>query len=121
MLNLLPLPLSTPLPIYIAVLPPPQPPPTPNSQLPGIQPAKEREGEGAPGLEGQEAKRMLPISKVDGGDHPADLMTESVGIALAIKRMSAMGIRFADGRSDAATVHGLWAGSDTPSPAWRLR
>ena len=47
---------------------------------------------------------MLPISEVDGGDDPADLMTKNVGIALAIKHMSmsAMGIRFADGRSDAA-------------------
>ena len=29
-------------------------------------------------------------------------MTKNVGIALAIKHMSDMGIRFADGRSDAA-------------------
>ena len=45
---------------------------------------------------------MLLINKVDGGDNPADLMTKNVGNALAIQHMSAMGIRFADGRSDAA-------------------
>ena len=47
---------------------------------------------------------MLPISKVDGGDNPADLMTKNVGIALAMKHMTAMGIRFADGRSESAVM-----------------
>ena len=45
---------------------------------------------------------MLPIGKVDGGENPADLMTKNVGIELAKKHMKKMGIRFADGRSDAA-------------------
>ena len=45
---------------------------------------------------------MLSISKVDGGDNPADLTTKHVGTALAMKHMTAMGIRFADGRSEAA-------------------
>ena len=45
---------------------------------------------------------MLPVSKVDGGDDPADLMTKNVGTVLAIKHMTAVGIRFADGRSEAA-------------------
>ena len=31
-----------------------------------------------------------------------DLMTKNAGIAFAIKHMTAMGIRFADGRSEAA-------------------
>ena len=53
-------------------------------------------------IQEQEARRMLPISKVDGGDDPADLMTKNVGIAFAIKHMTTMGIRFADSRSDAA-------------------
>ena len=53
-------------------------------------------------MQEQEARRMLPISKVDGGDNPADLMTKNDGIALAIKHMTATGIRFADGRSEAA-------------------
>ena len=51
---------------------------------------------------------MLPISKVDGGDNPADFMTKNVRIALAIKHMIATCIGFADGRSDAAaTLHFL--------------
>ena len=50
-----------------------------------------------------EARRMLPIGKVDGGDNPADLMTKNVGIELAKKHMKKMGIRFADGRCDAAS------------------
>ena len=53
-------------------------------------------------IQEQEARRMLPIAKVAGGDNPADLMTKNVGIELAIKHMRTMGIRFAEGRSDAA-------------------
>ena len=53
-------------------------------------------------IEEQEARRMLPIGKVDGGDNPADLMTENVGIELTKKHRKGIGIRFADGRSDAA-------------------
>ena len=53
-------------------------------------------------IQEQEARRMLPISKVDGGHNPADLMTKNVGIALVMKHMTAKGIRFADGRSEAA-------------------
>ena len=53
-------------------------------------------------IQEQEARRMLPITKVPGGDNPADLMTKNVGIELAIKHMKAMGIRFAEGRSEAA-------------------
>ena len=45
---------------------------------------------------------MLPIGKVFGGDNPADLMTKNVGIEPAKKHMKAMGIRFAEGRSEAA-------------------
>ena len=45
---------------------------------------------------------MMPISKVAGGDNPADLMTKNVGIDLAIKHMTTMGIRFAEGRTEAA-------------------
>ena len=45
---------------------------------------------------------MLPLSKIAGGDNPADLMTKNVGIDLAIKHMRAMGIRFEQGRSSAA-------------------
>ena len=37
---------------------------------------------------------MLPISKVDGGENPADLMTKNVGIAFATQHMTAMIIRF---------------------------
>ena len=44
----------------------------------------------------------MPITKVPGGDNPADLMTKNVGIELAKKHMKAMGIRFAEGRSEAA-------------------
>ena len=51
---------------------------------------------------------MLPLSKVFGGDNPADLMTKNVGIDLAIKHMTTMGIRFEQGRSDAtAKLHSL--------------
>ena len=53
------------------------------------------------GYKSQKPDRMLPISKVDGGDNPADLMTKNVGIALAMKHMTAVGIRSADGRSEA--------------------
>ena len=53
-------------------------------------------------IQEQEARRMLPITKVPGGDNPADLMTKNVGIDLAIKHMASMGIRFAEGRSEAA-------------------
>ena len=53
-------------------------------------------------IQEQEARRMLPLSKVAGGDNPADLMTKNVGIDLAIKHMKAMGIRFAEGRADSA-------------------
>ena len=35
-------------------------------------------------IQEQEARRVLPISKVNGGDNPADLMTKNVGIALAM-------------------------------------
>ena len=49
-----------------------------------------------------EARRMLPIEKVPGGDNPADLMTKNVGIELAKKHMRAMGIRFEEGRTKAA-------------------
>ena len=49
-----------------------------------------------------EARRMLPIEKVPGGDNPADLMTKNVGIELAKKHMRTMGIRFEEGRSKAA-------------------
>ena len=45
---------------------------------------------------------MLPISKVDGSDNPADLMTKNVGIAVAIEHMTAMGIQFADYISEVA-------------------
>ena len=31
-------------------------------------------------IQEQEARRMLPIGKVDGGENPADLMTKNVGI-----------------------------------------
>jgi hypothetical protein len=53
-------------------------------------------------IQEKEARRMLPIGKVLGGDNPADLMTKNVGIELAKKHMTAMGIRFAEGRSEAA-------------------
>jgi len=53
-------------------------------------------------IQEKEARRMLPIGKVFGGDNPADLMTKNVGIELAKKHMKAMGIRFAEGRSEAA-------------------
>ena len=33
-------------------------------------------------IQEQEARHMLPISKVDGGENPADLTTKNVGIAL---------------------------------------
>ena len=45
---------------------------------------------------------MLPIEKVPGGENPADLMTKNVGIELATKHSRTMGIRFAEGRSEAA-------------------
>ena len=49
-----------------------------------------------------EARRMMPIAKVPGGENPADLMTKNVGIDLAVKHMKLMGIRFEEGRSKAA-------------------
>ena len=55
-----------------------------------------------PWIQEQEARRMLPIGKVDGGENPADLIIKNVGIELAKKHMKKMGIRFAKGRSDAA-------------------
>ena len=59
-------------------------------------------------IQEQEAQRTLPIGKVDGGEHPADLMTKNVGIELAKKHMKAMGIRFAEGRSGApAKLHSI--------------
>ena len=53
-------------------------------------------------IQEMEARRMLPIGKVDGGENPADLMTKNVGIEFAKKHMEKMGIRFAEGRSEAA-------------------
>ena len=55
-------------------------------------------------IQEQEARRMFPIGKVDGGDNPANLMTKNVGIELAKKHtgMKTMGIRFAEGRFGAA-------------------
>ena len=53
-------------------------------------------------IQEMEARRMLPIGKVDGGEKPADVMTKNVGIKFAKKHMKKMGFRFADGRSDAA-------------------
>ena len=53
-------------------------------------------------IQEREARRMLPIDKVFGGDNPADFMIQNVGIELAKKHMKAMGIRFAEGRSEAA-------------------
>ena len=51
---------------------------------------------------------MLPISNVDGGDNPADPMTKTVGIGLAKKHMKTIGIRFAEGRSEAvAKLHSI--------------
>ena len=54
-------------------------------------------------IQEKEARRMLPLEKVYGGDNPADLMTKNVGIELAKKHMKTMGIRFAEGRSDTAS------------------
>ena len=49
---------------------------------------------------------MLPISKVDGGDNPVDLMTQTVGIELAKKHVQALGITFGYGRAGAvAELH----------------
>ena len=53
-------------------------------------------------IQEKEARRMMPIDKVFGGDNSADLMTKNVGIDLAIKHMRAMGIRFTEGRSGTA-------------------
>ena len=64
-------------------------------------------------IQEMEARRMLPIGKVDGGENPADLMTKNVGIELAKKKM---GIRFADGRSDAAAKLHLLEEKD----AWNI-
>lgn len=64
-------------------------------------------------IQEQEARRMLPIAKVAGGDNPADLMTKNVGIELAIKHLRTMGIRFAEGRSDAAAqLHNIEVGDE---------
>ena len=49
-----------------------------------------------------EARRMLPVEKVPGGENPADLMTKNVNIELAQKHMKTMGIRFEEGRTKAA-------------------
>ena len=67
-------------------------------------------------IQEKEARRMMPIGKVFGGDNPADLMTKNVGIDLAIKHMRAMGIRFAEGRSGAAAkLHTLG-----PADVWNV-
>ena len=51
---------------------------------------------------------MLPLSKVAGGNHPADLMTKNVSIELVQQHMDIMGIRFAEGRSGAtAQLHDI--------------
>ena len=47
-------------------------------------------------IQEQEARRMLTIGKVDSGDIPADLMTKNVGVALAIKHMTASDSPMAD-------------------------
>ena len=65
-------------------------------------------------IQEKEARRMMPIDKVFGGDSPADLMTKNVGIDLAIKHMTAMGIRFAEGRSGAAAKLHMLEQKDTP-------
>ena len=57
-------------------------------------------------IQEKEARRMLPLSKVAGGENPADLMTKNVSIDLAKKHLQKMGIRFSDGRSEsAANLH----------------
>ena len=64
-------------------------------------------------IQEKEARRMLPLEKVAGGDNPADLMTKNVGIDLAIKHMTCMGIRFGDGRAEsAAKLHCVALGED---------
>ena len=69
-------------------------------------------------IQEQEARRMMPISKVFGEDDPADLMTKIVGIDLAIQYMAAMGIRLVDGRSDAAAkLHSVEAKDEWQSNA----
>ena len=56
---------------------------------------------------------MLPIGKVWGGENPADLMTKNVGIELAIKHLTTMGIRFAEGRTEAAAnLHAVTSEGD---------
>ena len=65
-------------------------------------------------IQEKEARRMLPLEKVAGGDNPADLMTKNVGIDLAIKHMTCMGIRFGDGRAEAAAkLHCVAPGEDS--------
>ena len=59
-------------------------------------------------IQEQEAWRMLPIGKVDGGDNPSDLMSKNLVIELAKKLMETMGIRFPEGRSGvAAKLHSI--------------
>ena len=61
-----------------------------------------------------EARRMLPVEKVPGGENPADLMTKNVGIDLAKKHMRTMGIRFEEGRTEAAAkLHNINKKSDS--------
>ena len=55
---------------------------------------------------------MLPIGKVWGGENPADLMTKNVGIELAIKHLTTMGIRSAEGRTKAAANLHVVTGKD---------
>ena len=53
-------------------------------------------------LQEQQARRMLPLSKVLGTENPADLMTKNVAQALVIKYMETMRIKFSEGRAKAA-------------------
>ena len=57
-------------------------------------------------LQEQQARRMLPLSKVLGTENPADLMTKNVAQELVRKYMATMDIRFMAGRAaKAAQLH----------------
>ena len=59
-------------------------------------------------LQEQEARRMLPLTKVPGSQNPADLMTKNVNAEAIQKNMIKQGLEFRDGRAESASqLHSL--------------
>ena len=68
-------------------------------------------------IQEQQARRMLPISKIPGASNPSDLCTKNVPVALLEQYLGQMNVYFAEGRADIAQqLHSLV----NPPESWRF-